>query len=113
MWLLDVNMPKKLTFLLKEFGIEAQDTVARGWNTLSNSRLVEEASQAGFLCLLTRDRIFGESASKALKNFPEFAVVLITLPQLPGPEFLQAFRNAWAKTPIFPVPGQITLWPRQ
>ena len=113
MWLLDVNMPKKLTFLLEEFGIEAQSTQARGWDTLSNSRLVEAASQAGFLCLLTRDKVFGESASRALKSFPGFAVVLVTLPQLPGAEFLQAFQNAWAKTSIFPVPGQITLWPRR
>ena len=68
MWLLDVNMPKKLTGLLKELGIEAQTSQARGWDTLSNSRLVAAAYEAGFLCLLTRDTIFGESASTALRQ---------------------------------------------
>jgi hypothetical protein len=35
MWLLDANMPVQLVVLLKELGIEADTSVARGWNTLA------------------------------------------------------------------------------
>ena len=50
---------------------------------------------AGFSCVLTRDRLFGESAARALtKRFPSFGVVLITIPQLRGPEFLAQFRTS-------------------
>jgi hypothetical protein len=47
------------------------------------------AQQAGFRCILTRDRLFSESATRgAPKRFPEFCVVLVTILQLRGPEFL-------------------------
>ena len=48
MWLLDANMPVQLVTLLKELAIEADTAVARGWNTLSNGRLVNAAAQAKF-----------------------------------------------------------------
>jgi hypothetical protein len=49
---------------------------------LTNGILVEAAANAGFNCILTRDRLFGESAARALKRFPGFSVVLVTIPQL-------------------------------
>ena len=66
MWLLDVNLPKKIVGLLGEFGIEAQTADDRGWGSLTNGALVEAAQQVGFRCILTRDRLFGESAARAL-----------------------------------------------
>ena len=48
MWLLDANMPVQLVALLKELGIEADSSGARGWNTLSNGSLVTEAVRAKF-----------------------------------------------------------------
>ncbi|PYV21768.1 MAG: hypothetical protein DMG27_19885 [Acidobacteria bacterium] len=111
MWLLDVNMPSKLVLLLKELRIEAGTAQARGWGALSNSSLVEATVAAGFSCLLTRDRLFGESASRVLKRFPEFSVVLVTLPQLREQQFLKAFRTAWNRAPIIPLPGQLVVWP--
>jgi hypothetical protein len=48
---------------------------------LSNGELVSAAVGAGFTCLLTRDQLFGESAARALKTFPSFAVVVVDLPQ--------------------------------
>jgi predicted nuclease of predicted toxin-antitoxin system len=111
MWLLDVNMPKRLTSLLKELSIEGVTTQSRGWNTLTNGRLVEAAASAGFSCLLTRDRRFGDSASAALKQFSTFSVVIVTLPQLREQQFLEAFRTAWNNSPILPVPGHRTSWP--
>ncbi len=111
MWLLDVNLPKKIGGLLGEFGIETHSAEDRGWGGLTNGALVEAAQQAGFRCILTRDRLFGESAARALKRFPEFSVVLVTIPQLRGPEFLEQFRSAWVRSPIQPVAGQLLRWP--
>jgi hypothetical protein len=51
MWLLDANMD-----------VHGQ----RGWKSLSNGELLRAAVDAGFKCLLTRDQLFGESASQAL-----------------------------------------------
>jgi hypothetical protein len=111
MWLLDVNMPRKIAMVLGEFGISAQTAEMHRWNGLTNGMLVEVAVQAGFDCVLTRDRLFSESAARALKRFPEFSVVLITIRQLRGPEFLEQFRLAWNRSPIQPTAGQLTEWP--
>lgn len=100
MSLLDVNLPKKFGQLLGEFGIDAHNADDRGWSNLTNGALVESAVRAGFACLLTRDRLFGESAARTLRRFPEFCVVLVMIPQLRGPEFLEQFRGAWARNPI-------------
>ena len=108
MWLLDVNMPKKAGSLLGEFGIEAHGADARGWGGLTNGALVEAAIRAGFRCILTRDRLFSESA---LRRFPDFRVVLVTIPQLRGPEFLEQFRSAWERSPVHLVAGQLLRWP--
>jgi hypothetical protein len=111
MWLLDVNVPKKVAGVLGEFGVQAQTAEARGWNGLTNGRLVEAAVEADFSCLLTRDRLFSESAARALKRFPQFCVVFVTFPQLRGPEFLEQFRLAWLRSPLQPVPGRLLRWP--
>jgi predicted nuclease of predicted toxin-antitoxin system len=111
MWLLDVNVPKKIAHVLGEFGIDAQTAESRGWSDLTNGELIEAAAGAGFLCVLTRDRLFGESAARSLRRFPEICVVLIAIPQLRGEQFLEQFRLAWAKTPIRPVPGAFVRWP--
>jgi hypothetical protein len=111
MWLLDVNLPKKIGGLLGEFGIEAHSADDRGWGGLTSGALVEAAQQAGFRCILTRARLFSESAARALKRFPEFCVVLVTIPQLRGPEFLEHFRSAWIRGPILPVAGRLLRWP--
>jgi predicted nuclease of predicted toxin-antitoxin system len=111
MWLLDVNMPKQVRTLLGEFGIVAHAADDRGWGGLTNGALVEAANQAGFRVVLTRDRPFSESAARALRRFPEFCVVLVTIPQLRGPEFLSQFRDAWSRAPRLAVSGQVLHWP--
>ena len=112
MWLLDVNMPKQLMVLLESQGIKTDTAVARGWGNLNNGALLEAAAGAGFCSILTRDRLFGESAARALRRFPEFSVVLITLPQLRVQRFLEAFQAAWRAAPIVPAPGELSVWPR-
>jgi len=111
MWLLDANMPAQLVALLGELGIEADSAAGRGWNTLSNGSLVSATVQAKFTALLTRDRLFGESAAQALKIHHEFGVVRVTLPQLRANQFLRAFRVAWQTTRIVPAPGRLIEWP--
>ncbi|HLX04822.1 MAG TPA: DUF5615 family PIN-like protein [Candidatus Binatus sp.] len=111
MWLLDANLPVQLVELLKELGIEADSAVARGWNTLSNGNLVSAAVQAKFAALLTRDRLFGESASQTLKVHDEFCIVLVRLPQLRASQFVAAFRAVWQTAQIIPVPGRMIDWP--
>ena len=111
MWLLDSNIPKKLTLVLSGLGVESATAQSRGWGNLSNGSLVKAAATAGFSCLLTRDRLFAESASGALRSFPTFSVVVVTLPQLREPLFLEAFRAAWQRAPIRPVGGEISSWP--
>jgi len=78
---------------------------------LSNGQLVGAAVATGFSCLLTRDRLFGESASRALRSHPDFAVVLVSLPQKKWPIYLEEFQRAWARIPITPLPGELIEWP--
>jgi hypothetical protein len=46
-----------------------------------------------------------------LKRFPAFCVVLVTIPQLRGAEFLEHFRTAWEQGPIQLVAGNLLHWP--
>ena len=111
MRLLDVNMPRRVASLLGEFGISAHSAEDRGWNGLTNGALVEAAVQEGFKCILTRDRLFSESAGRTPKRFPDFCVVLILIPQLRGPDFLTHFRNESERSRIQPVGGRLLRWP--
>lgn len=112
MWLLDVNMPRPLIAALGELGIQARTAIEQGWKDLTNGRLVRAAVDQGFTCLLTRDQLFGDSAAKALKDFPQFAVVLITLPQMKAAGFLENFKTTWRASPIKPTAGKIIRWPK-
>lgn len=89
-------------------GGEGSPTV-RWWKWLN--RLVFGASLHVTVFSATRDRLFSESAARALKQFPEFCVVLVSIPQLRGPDFLEQFRNAWLRNQIRPVAGQLLRWP--
>ena len=82
MWLLDVNMPRQLEGLLAELGFPADSAAERGWGTLTNGDLLQEAAAAGFICLLARDQLFSESAARSLKLYRVFSIVLVVLPQV-------------------------------
>ena len=111
MWLLDVNLPNGLVPMLQRFGIQCDTTVARGWRDLGNGVLAEAAFAAGFRAVLTRDRLFGESAGKALRAYPELSVVILRLPQARESIYLKEFEKRWAVHPIQPVPGKVVEWP--
>ena len=113
MWLLDVNLPNGLVEFLRQSGFPCDTTVARGWRDLGNGILSEAAFQAGFRCILTRDKLFGESSGKALKNFPELSVVIIRIKQAREIIYLDKFREAWNSCPIQPVAGSVIEWPQK
>lgn len=64
MWLLDANMDVHLVAVLADLGVASDTAASRGWRTLSDGDLVAAAAAASFDCLLTRDQLFGESASR-------------------------------------------------
>jgi hypothetical protein len=111
MWLLDVNVDVGLVQILNEVGVYSETAAHRGWKGLSNGDLVGTAVSAGFTCLLTRDQRFGESAARALKAYPNFAVVVIKLPQLPRERHLKQFLETWRVRRIDPVAGALIQWP--
>lgn len=111
MWLLDANMDVHLAPLLKELGMECDTASARGWQKLINGELVKIAVESGFTCLLTHDRLFGETAARALKSNRNFSVVVIHLPQKPWKLYQEDFRSAWIINPIKTIPGKILHWP--
>ncbi len=111
MWLLDANMDVHLVQTLNELGVACDTASSRGWKAHANGELVSAAVAAGFTCLLTRDRLFGESAARALKAFPKFGIVVVNLPQRRWPEHQKQFMQAWGASSIEPVPGNLVLWP--
>jgi hypothetical protein len=111
MWLLDANMDVHLVSVLTGFKIVCDSAGKRGWKALSNGDLVSLAAAAGFRCLLTRDQLFGESASRALKQFPQFAVVVVNVPQRPWAQYREAFLALWREHPIEPIAGRLIQWP--
>jgi hypothetical protein len=111
MWLLDANMDVHLVSVLSDFGVRCDTAGNRGWKALSNGDLVSAAVSAGFRCLLTRDRLFGESASRALKSFPQFAVIVVHIPQQRWQQYRERFIVQWTEHPIEPIAGEMILWP--
>ncbi len=110
-WLLDANLDIRICQLLGEFGIVSHTAESRGWKHLLNGQLVSAAVAGGFTCLLTRDQLFAESASRALKQFPQFAVILIQLEQRRRSQYLMQFRAALLREPIMPQSGRTISWP--
>ena len=111
MWLLDVNLPSGLAPLLHSYGIACDTTARRGWRDLTNGDLAESAFRGGFRVILTRDRLFGTSARRAMAALPELAIVIVTLPQARETAYLAEFSTLWREKPIAPVAGAIVEWP--
>jgi hypothetical protein len=62
---------------------------------------------------LTRDRLFGESAARALKTFSTFGVVVVDLPQQRWEAHQKQFVAAWRTRRIDPVAGTLVRWPQR
>jgi hypothetical protein len=111
MWLLDANLDVHLLELLRDLGIDCDSAEQRGWKALRNGDLVAAAVTSGFDVLLTRDQLFAESASRALRSFPTLSIVIIAIPQMPSKQYLERFASIRNTSPIRPVPGKIVVWP--
>lgn len=111
MWLLDKNLPCHIEPVLRSHSIQFETVSLRGWDELRNGDLLEAASLAGFKCILTRDVLFKESATQALKAHPHMAIVLVKIPQLPGKAYAKKFADSLKRTAINPASGQLVIWP--
>jgi predicted nuclease of predicted toxin-antitoxin system len=111
MWLLDKNVPIQLADALSGLGIQAVTAEAEDWGGLTNGDLIAAAAAAGVSCILTRDRLFAQSAAKAFKVHTTLAVVILVLPQLRAQAFLDAFSRAWTEQAIDPRQGEAIYWP--
>ena len=81
-----------------------------GWRNLGNGALSKVAVTAGFRVILTRDRLFGESAAKALQLYPDLCVVILKIPQSKAEFYLASFKDHWQRSPICIVPGTVIEW---
>jgi len=112
-WLLDANVDVHPVAVLSDFGIACETAAERGWKALANGDLVKAAVDAGFDCPLTRDQLFGESASRALRRYPRFAVVVVDVPQQPWPQYREQFIALWHEHPVRPLAGRLVHWPAE
>jgi predicted nuclease of predicted toxin-antitoxin system len=91
--LLDENVPVDILPVLHRAGIEAESVNFIGWKRLQNGELIVRAREQ-FNLLLTRDKDFDE---EYLKNqiTVSFGIVLLAIPQQPGPAYAAAFARVW------------------
>ena len=111
MWLLDVNIDLGVKEFLITQGISCRTSQEQGWQKLTNGELVRNAFEAQFRVLVTRDKLFNESATTTLRRFSEFAVVLFTMRQQRQSEYMRVFAEQWSQNPIQPVTGKLVIWP--
>ena len=111
MWLLDHNLPVQLKAAILALNIDCDTTRARGWDKLQNGELVSASFGAGFRCIITRDVLFAKDAEKALKTYPDMALILVRLSQRKSAGYVQAFLTAWKAKPFTPISGQMLIWP--
>jgi len=91
--LLDENVPFDILPVLHGTGIEAESVNFIGWKGLQNGELISRACQQ-FDLLLTRDKDFDEENMKLYVTVT-FGVVLLAIPQQPGPAYAAAFARLW------------------
>ena len=48
---------------------------------------------------------------RALMQFPQFAVVVVNVPQRPWAQYREQFLGLWRDHPIEPVGGKLIQWP--
>ena len=70
------------------------------------------AVNRGFGVMLTNDVRILDSAGKNLLKYPQFALVLLRLPQVPSESYLKLFKEAWESNPILPLAGKTISWPK-
>jgi predicted nuclease of predicted toxin-antitoxin system len=93
--LLDENVPVDILPVLHSLGIDAESVNFIGWKSLQNGELIMRARQQ-FDLLFTRDKDFDEEY--LAKHITEtFGIVLLAIPQQPGPAYAAAFARVCPK----------------
>ena len=87
--LLDENVPVDILPVLRGTGIEAESVNFIGWKGLHNGELIMRAREQ-FHLLFTRDKDFDEEYLKK-QITATFGIVLLAVPQQPGPAYAKAF----------------------
>lgn len=111
MLLLDENLPLKIKDILEQNGYKCETVFTLGWSGLKNGQLVSKAIEKGYSAILTKDKLFAESAAKSLSKFPNFAVIRITLLQKTLKEYLNNFSLLLKEKPLELILGTLTEWP--
>jgi predicted nuclease of predicted toxin-antitoxin system len=89
----DENVPVDILPVLRSSGIEAESVNFIGWKRLQNGELIMRAREQCNL-LLTRDKDFDEEyLTKHITA--NFGIVLLAIPQQPGPAYAAAFGHVW------------------
>lgn len=91
--LLDENVPVDILPVLHGAWIEAEPVNFIGWKRLQNGELVMRAREQ-FNLLLTRDKDFDDEYLKKQITV-SFGIVLLAIPQQPGPAYAAAFARIW------------------
>ena len=110
MWLLDHNIPHQLSPALKSKGISCKTVFELGWHELKNGTLISRAINHNFICILTKDIKFIESAYSN-KTISRISIVLINIQQVRGKEYAEKFINCWNKKPFTLQNGKHIIWP--
>lgn len=109
--LVDVNLPPGVARLLNKAGVSATPAVREGWGTLANGNLIRAAVAKDYQGIITRDTTLHIDADYVLRTHPDFAVVIVRLPQVRGAEYLAAFAKALQHSPLRPETGKVLEWP--
>lgn len=111
MWLVDENLSPRLFKIFKKYGMDCQSAQFAGVSGMKNGELTRRIAELGFTCILTQDRLFAVDAASVLLEFPQIAVVVIQLPQVPASSYLNRFEEQLQREPILPKSGHVIFWP--
>ena len=91
--LLDEDVPVDILSSLHAANHDAESVNFLGWKGLPNGELLKRA-QAGFDLILPRDKDF-DAGQLASFVTPVFGIVLLSIPQQRGPDYVAAFDKVW------------------
>jgi predicted nuclease of predicted toxin-antitoxin system len=91
--LLDENVPVDIIPVLRAGKCDAESINFIGWKGIQNGELMKRARE-GFDLLITRDKDFDQEFLRNYVN-ESFGIVLLAIPQQPGPAYAQVFAILW------------------
>ena len=95
--LLDENVPVDIIPVLRARKWDAESVNFIGWKGLQNGDLMKRAREH-FDLLITRDKDFDQEFLRKYVN-ESFGIVLLAIPQQPGPVYARVFASLWPPNP--------------